>query len=224
MWESRDGTTDLVRTIWRATVEEPDVYLVDGSEFWGISFARATDGVVTAVLNGPNLRAEHTDSILGETYWGVELAAYVAVAGMSKQPVLGLTVPLEVRDDRVRIGDLETPVPAFDDLDAWIDVLIRDGALVVDDDVRAALAGDRVGATPRTWQRRYRRTVGLTAAQVEQIRRAERAFSLLQQGHRPAEAAALAGFADQAHLTRSLRLIRGRTPASILSAAAARPD
>lgn len=71
-------------------------------------------------------------------------------------------------------------------------------------------------------QRRYRRTVGLSAAQVEQLRRAERGYALLHAGRTPAEAAVEAGFSDQAHFTRALRLIRGRTPAAILSAERAR--
>jgi AraC-like DNA-binding protein len=51
---------------------------------------------------------------------------------------------------------------------------------------------------------------------------------LLQQGISPAECAAACGYADQAHLTRSLRLLHGETPARILgnhrSALAERAD
>ena len=42
--------------------------------------------------------------------------------------------------------------------------------------------------------------------------RVARARLLLDRGHRPAEAAALAGFADQAHLTRWFRRVVGVTP------------
>jgi methylphosphotriester-DNA--protein-cysteine methyltransferase len=100
--------------------------------------------------------------------------------------------------------------------------LAAQGGLVVDEEVRQALAGDRVGASARTWQRRYRRTVGLTSRQVAQLHRAQHAYVLLQGGVPPAEAAVVAGFADQPHLTRALRMIRGLTPAAIIAAHHAR--
>ncbi|HEX4226221.1 MAG TPA: AraC family transcriptional regulator [Pseudonocardiaceae bacterium] len=54
-----------------------------------------------------------------------------------------------------------------------------------------------VGMTPYAWLAQYR---------------VNRARCLLVEGHRPAEAAALVGFADQAHLTRWFRRVVGVTP------------
>jgi AraC-like DNA-binding protein len=56
-----------------------------------------------------------------------------------------------------------------------------------------------VGMPPYAWLAQYR---------------VNRARCLLVEGHRPAEAAALAGFADQAHLTRWFRRVVGVTPGS----------
>jgi AraC-like DNA-binding protein len=44
--------------------------------------------------------------------------------------------------------------------------------------------------------------------------RVARARVLLEHGHRPAEAAAATGFADQAHLTRWFRRVVGVTPSA----------
>jgi AraC-like DNA-binding protein len=57
---------------------------------------------------------------------------------------------------------------------------------------------DEVGMPPYAWLAQYR---------------VARARTLLEQGHRPAEVSALAGFADQAHLTRWFRRVVGVTPA-----------
>jgi AraC-like DNA-binding protein len=54
-----------------------------------------------------------------------------------------------------------------------------------------------VGMPPYAWLAQYR---------------VARARALLDRGHRPAQAAALAGFADQAHLTRWFRRVVGVTP------------
>lgn len=214
----RPGETDLVRTVWCAEVEEAGVYPVAGSEFWGISFARSAGGAVTAVMDGPTLRASQVDSVVGDRYWGVELAAHVAIAGAAKEAVLDRQIGLPVSEGRVEVAGRWWPIPDVEGLEAWVAGLVAAGALVDDPDIRAALAGDRVGATDRTWQRRFRRTVGLTAAQIAQLHRAQHAFVLLQGGMRPAEAAAAAGFSDQPHLTRALRMIRGQTPAAIIAA------
>lgn len=56
---------------------------------------------------------------------------------------------------------------------------------------------DAVGMPPYAWLAQHRVT---------------RARTLLEAGHRPAEAAALVGFADQAHLTRWFRRVVGVTP------------
>jgi AraC-like DNA-binding protein len=56
---------------------------------------------------------------------------------------------------------------------------------------------EAVGMPPYAWLAQYR---------------VNRARGLLERGHRPAQAAALTGFADQAHLTRWFRRVLGVTP------------
>lgn len=56
---------------------------------------------------------------------------------------------------------------------------------------------EAVGMPPYAWLAQYR---------------VSRARTLLERGHRPAQAAALTGFADQAHLTRWFRRVLGVTP------------
>lgn len=218
MWEERPGTGDAVRLTWRARVDQPGRYRLSGSEYWGISFIRRADGSLAGELDGPTLTAREVDSFSGEEYWGLELRPYVFVRGLPKRLVLDATVPLLVRDGQVELGGRWWAVPQFGELDDWVGQLVSAGALVIDQDVRTSLGGGTWWVSERTVQRRYRRTVGLTAAQVEQLRRAERGYALLHAGRTPAEAAVEAGFADQAHFTRAMRLIRGRTPAAILSA------
>jgi len=55
----------------------------------------------------------------------------------------------------------------------------------------------------------------LTRGAIRQIRRAERAVELLGSGVPPLEVARRAGYADQPHLTRSLKRFVGQTPSQI---------
>jgi AraC-like DNA-binding protein len=60
--------------------------------------------------------------------------------------------------------------------------------------------------------RSFRAEVGMPPYAWLAQHRVARARVLLEQGHRPAEAATLTGFADQAHLTRWFRRVVGVTP------------
>ena len=59
------------------------------------------------------------------------------------------------------------------------------------------------------------RATGLTRSTITQIARAEKAVEALGNGRSPQDAAPLLGYADQAHLTRSLRRFIGQTPAQV---------
>jgi AraC-like DNA-binding protein len=62
--------------------------------------------------------------------------------------------------------------------------------------------------------RAFRTSAGIPPYAWLAQHRVHRARRLLDSGHRPAEAAALVGFADQAHLTRWFRRVLGVTPAA----------
>lgn len=51
-------------------------------------------------------------------------------------------------------------VPASPDLEDGVDHLAERCGILVDEEFRSALNGNRIGASERTWRHRYRRTVG----------------------------------------------------------------
>lgn len=64
-------------------------------------------------------------------------------------------------------------------------------------------------------QRFFKKVVGLTPAEYARLARLERARRALRAGLAPAEAAADAGFTDQAHLTRWFKAVYGVTPGRV---------
>ena len=224
MWEQRRSSVPAIRLLWRAYVDEPAWYVDDASEHWGISFIQRPDGTRAAELAGPRLTARPIEAVRGDAYWGVELAAHVVLPGVDKGLIQGDVLQLDVTDGGVLLGGREHRWPSWPELESFVEVLLAAGILVDDDEVRRALGGDDTGLSRRSWQRRFRAVTGLSRKQIAQLERARRAYLLLQQGVRPADVALAAGYADQAHLTRSLRLIRGETPAQIVASTARRNE
>lgn len=72
----------------------------------------------------------------------------------------------------------------------------------------------------RQLRRRMLQSFGYGFATLRRLSRAHRAKSLLRDGFAPALAAHEAGYADQAHLTRELRRIAGRTPGQLAGSGA----
>jgi methylphosphotriester-DNA--protein-cysteine methyltransferase len=68
----------------------------------------------------------------------------------------------------------------------------------------------------RTVQRRFLRATGLTHGAASQIDRARYATTLLKQGASILDTVYEAGYADQPHLTRSLKHYIGQTPAQLI--------
>ena len=216
MYEEHHPDSPAVECVWQARATKDERYLVPAVEYWDLWFTRAPDGELGAGLAGPTLGHRWISSTIGEHSWGVQLKAHVVLPGVSKQLLLGGEQHLVVEAGHVLIARQAVAFPEFADLEAFTDRLLELDVLRCDEDVRRMLSGD-VGFSERHRQRRVRAATGLTRKQIEQLSRAREAFALLLQGVPPSECAARCGFADQAHLTRSLKAFHGQTPAQVLS-------
>lgn len=217
MYEEHHPDSRVMECMWQARATRDERYLVPAVEYWDLWFAREPDGELRAGLAGPTLGHRWIRSTIGEHSWGIQLKAHVVVPGVSKQLLLGGEQQLAVEAGHVVIAQRAVPFPEFADLEPFADGLLKLDVLRCDDDVRRMLSGDDAGYSERHRQRRVRAATGLTRKQIEQLSRAREAFALLLQGVSPSESAARCGFADQAHLTRSLRAFHGQTPAQVLS-------
>jgi hypothetical protein len=106
--------------------------------------------------------------------------------------------------------------PTYENADTFVDRLVREGLLVRDPIVQSALRGEPQELSPRSIQRRFIQATGLTQGALRQIDRARQATILLQEGVSILDTVDRIGYADQAHLTRSLKYFIGKTPAQII--------
>jgi hypothetical protein len=107
-------------------------------------------------------------------------------------------------------------LPDLENAERYVDALARRGVIARDDVVEAAIRGHGQLLTVRSVQRHFRRTTGMTHGLFRQIQRARRATNLLRDGASILDTVHEAGYFDQAHLTRSLKVLIGETPASVM--------
>ena len=88
--------------------------------------------------------------------------------------------------------------------------------------VAEALLGGVEGFSTRSLERRIARATGLSRGAIGRIRRAERAVELLSRNVTAPDVARRTGYADQPHLTRSLKRFVGQTPSQIAGSAQGR--
>ena len=121
------------------------------------------------------------------------------------------------------MGGSAWPFPDNENVEAFVERLVREGVLARDPVVGDASAGrSPQGLSPRTLRHRFLRATGLAQGAVRQVERANRAAAHLGRGISIPDVVHEEGYFDQAHMTRSLKRWVGSTPARI--ATARRPD
>ena len=217
MYIQEDSSLPYINCIWHAIVEHDGVYTDPANEYWCLGFIRHGDGSLSVELYGPSLKPRVLEGHAGEAYWGIEFKTYITLVAISKGELLNAHVRLPVTDASFAIGNQHYQIPAYDELEKFAQQLQEDGVMVTDQRIGRALQGDSSGFSERSRQRHFKNVTGLTKKQVEQLQRARHAFYLLQTGSSLPQAAVAAGYSDQPHMTRSLRLLRGETPAQIIA-------
>ena len=106
--------------------------------------------------------------------------------------------------------------PDYENVDTFINWLVREEVLVRDPVVGVALQGSpQDEISPRTLRHRFLQATGVSQSQIRQMKRAQQAAMLLEQGTSILDTVFETGYFDQSHLTRSLKQLIGYTPAQI---------
>ena len=175
-------------------------------------------------LRGPETKATTVPIPADAEFFGIQfnLGTYMPSLQPGQLVDRSLTLP-QVTDTSFWLRGSAWELPGPDNADVFVERLVRAGLLVHDPVASAALQGDVQGLSTRSVERRVSRATGLTRGAIRQIRRAERAVELLARGMSAPDVARRAGYADQPHLTRSLKRFVGQTPSQIVSPAVGRP-
>ncbi|HEX5195259.1 MAG TPA: helix-turn-helix domain-containing protein [Solirubrobacteraceae bacterium] len=220
-FEQRAARSPMVEQVWQ-TRSEPDARFISAAvSHWEMVVTRLSDATEVTV-RGPETRATAATIPRDAAFFGIQFSLGTFMPRLPPGPLVDRALTLSPATTRsFWLDGFRIEIPAADDVDAFVDRLVRAGVLVHDPIVSAAARGSVQDLSSRSVQRRVARATGLRLGQIRQIRRAQAAVQLLSRGVCAIDAAHRAGYADQAHLTRSLKRFVGQTPSQIAAPAAA---
>ena len=216
--EQRLSDSPFVETVWQvqAVSDGCDTVIADVS--WDIIlFTR--DGKTSPTIWGPMTRTAQIPHTEGQTALGIRFKLGTFMPDFPTNQLLndGIVLP-EASRKSFWLGGWAWQLPTYENVDTFVDWLVRADLLVHDPVVDAVMQGYMRDASERSVQRRFLQATGLNRRNIRQIERAQQATALLKRGVSILDTVYEAGYFDQAHLTKALRRFVGQTPTQILSA------
>jgi AraC-like DNA-binding protein len=215
--EDRASDSPFIERVWRCHSEGAHPFLSIAASRCELVVSRLR-GKITVTVRGPETRATPMGECPGDGEWlGILLKLGMYFLRLPTETLVdtGVDLPIVSRNS-FSLSGYTWQLPDYDNADTFVDWLVRKGLLARDPLVEAASQGQLEDRDPRTIQRHFLQTTGLTQSAVRQIERARYATHLLQQGVSILDTVLEAGYFDQPHLTRSLKYLIGQTPAQIL--------
>ncbi len=215
-FEDRPSDSPLVERVWRSRSARGGVFLSVAASHFEIAVTRH-QGRTFLTVRGPETIATPAECPAEGDWLGIRFT-------------LGTFMPRLAPGDLRDRHDVTLPgatnhsfwlegsawdFPDFENADTFVQRLAAKGILARDFAIGAALQRGPDTFPIRSTQRHFRQAVGIPHRTVRQIERARYATMLLRQGVSILDTVHEAGYFDQAHLTRSLKLLIGQTPAEI---------
>jgi hypothetical protein len=214
-FERRSSRSPMIEQTWQTRSEPGESFISVAVSHWEMVVTRQR-GTARLTVRGPETKASTSPIPADAEFFGIQFSLGTFMPGLPPGPLVdgGLTLP-RATSTSFWLDGTSWELPGPDNADVFVGRLVRAGLLVHDPVVPAAVRGDVAGLSRRSVERRVSRATGLTLGAIGQIRRAERAVELLSLGVSPVDVAGQAEYADQPHLTRSLRRFAGRTPSQV---------
>lgn len=213
--EERVAASPLVERIWRGRSTGGGSFISQAASQWEMVVTRQRDRSALTV-RGPETAASPAPIPEDAAFVGITFRLGTVMPHLPPSVLVDWNVTLpDATCSSFWLAGGTWPFPDYDTADGFVARLVREGLLVQDRLVTAALAGHAPDRSLRSVQRRIVRATGLTQQAIHQIERAHAAAALLAQGVAILDIVDRLGYADQPHLTRALRRFIGDTPAQL---------
>lgn len=213
----RPSDSPLVEAVWHTeTIGNGKSFMSTAESRWEMVITKHL-GKYMLSIRGPEAKASLAQIPNGHAeYFGIIFKRSVFMPHVPKQNLVNESIhlPQSTRSAFTVVGGVYE-IPTFENADTFVTHLVRKDLLTHDQIVDDVLRGGTQGVSVRTLQRRFLHVTGLTHKTIQQIERARRALTMLQEGKPIVDVVYEAGYSDQPHLTRSLKLFAGQTPSDI---------
>lgn len=217
--EQRVLDSPIADKVWRARSVPADAFISVAASHWELVFWRQA-GATHVTMRGPETRATSMPIPAEAEFIGIQFRLGAFMPDHDLTMLVDRSLPVASRSgDSFRFGGADWDIPTYEHAEQLLGKLARRNLVAVDPIVAEMTVDMPAALSRRSVERRVRRATGLTSGTIRQIERAHRATTLLNAGAPIADVVIEAGFADQAHLTRSLNRFVGQTPGLILRGA-----
>jgi hypothetical protein len=215
-FEDRPSDSPIVERVWRSRSERGGSFVSIAATNFEMAVTRV-GGRTFLTLRGPETKATMIECPPEGEWLGIRFKLGTFMPSL---------MPAELRDHH----DVTLPhassrsfwlngsaweYPDYNNAEDFVARLVQKGLVTREPAVVAVMRNEPPARSLRTAQRHFLRATGLTYRTVQQIERARHATNLLRQGASILDTVYDAGYFDQSHLTRSLKLLVGQTPAEV---------
>jgi AraC-like DNA-binding protein len=214
-YEARLSDSPYVERIWRTQSANSSLFTSLAFSNWFIVLWKQ-QGKNNIAIHGPETRAIVAEIPEYADFLGIVFKHGTFMPDFPISNLVNSEIALpEAASQSFWLNGSAWQFPDFNNIDTFINRLVKHGLLVRESIVDAAIYGQIPDLSSRSIQRRILRTTGLTYNTIRQIERARRAAILLQEGTSILDTVFQTGYADQSHLTRSFKHFIGQTPTRI---------
>lgn len=216
-FEERLSESPLVERVWRNHSERSGAFTSIALSHYQMC-VWTYQGKTTMTLRGPETKATPAFVPADADFLGVIFKFGVFLPDLPAHALVDSDLHLpDASDTSFWMHGTSWQYPTYHNVDTFIDRLGCEGLILQEPVVDAVVRGHLNPQSLRTVQRRFLQATGLTQGLARQIERARRATILLREGASILDTVYQAGYADQPHMTRSLKLLIGKTPAQLAS-------
>lgn len=215
--ENRIEPSDFIERVWRTRSVPEKAMISVAVPHWQLVFVKSAHAPTSVFARGPETKASIVEIPQDAEFLGIEFKLGTFIPSLAIGTLVDIGMELDtVSDTKLNLAGSNWEIPDFENAPDFVAHLVRGGTLVRDPIVEQTMLRQPVAITERSVQRRFLRATGVTYGTVRQIERAERTRALLAAGTSILEAVEIAGYSDQAHMTRALQRFLGKTPGKVV--------
>lgn len=216
IFEGRTSDSPYIEMVWRGRVERDYAPVCPADVRWNLLFVKE-NGKVEVTAEGATTQFVPKVQFEGREFLVIKFKLGVFMPYLPAEDIVNTDalLPEAGTQSKFWLDGSAWELPDFENVEVFVERLVRENVLVVDPVVSGVIQNEPQAWSSRTVRRRFLQATGLTPKIIQQIERALEASAMLGQGTSILDTAYELGYADQAHMTRSLRRFLGYTPSQI---------